>query len=178
MPRRRHYSPGEQRACGFRPCRSASAAERERAGRPALFCRRMAIPILWRDGSRIEIREQEQNRASGAFASLRLLLRAPQLACSLLLLSPACAKRASFRGPFLPSTEGCPLILAPYAPRLQTRTSEPYQLPQFARGLPSRRGYALQGKGSRTRVRLLTRFVDWSNLSASSLPLRTCRVVL
>ena len=91
----------------IRLCRSASAAERGRAGRPTFFCRRMAIPILWRDGSRIESRGQEQNRASGAFASPSLPIRELQWAYSLLLLSAACAMRASFRGPFLPSTPGC-----------------------------------------------------------------------
>src|SRR5260370_34706026 len=67
----------------------------------------MAIPILWRDSSRICSREQQQNRAPGSCASLSLPIRDPQSAYSLLLLSAACAKRASFRGPSLPSTLGC-----------------------------------------------------------------------
>src|SRR5260370_18447673 len=67
----------------------------------------MAIPILWRDSSGIWSREQQQNRAPGACAWLSLPIREPQSAYSLLLLSAACAKRASFRGPSLPSTLGC-----------------------------------------------------------------------
>src|SRR5712692_7093129 len=58
------------------PYRSASAAERGQVGKPALFCRRMAIPMLWRDWSRIGSRGKEQNKAYGAYASPRLPHRA------------------------------------------------------------------------------------------------------
>src|SRR5260370_26005272 len=90
----------------------------------------MAMPIVWRDRSGTESRGQEQNTASGAYASPRLPIRELQWAYSLLLLSAACAMRASFQSPFLPSTEGCPLILAPYAARHQTSIAcDPSSLP-------------------------------------------------
>src|SRR5260370_27708991 len=50
----------------------------------------------------------QQVSATGEYSSHSQPIRAAQWACSLYLLSAACAMRASFRGPSLPSTPGCP----------------------------------------------------------------------